>query len=47
MAKCLFVVNRSCIHEGVKVPPQDSSQASVEAMQWGLLYLSVGHDRCY
>jgi hypothetical protein len=22
MVKCLFVVNRSCIHEGVQVPPQ-------------------------
>jgi hypothetical protein len=28
--------------------PEDSNLAwSVEAMQWVLLYLSVGHDRCY
>jgi hypothetical protein len=26
---------------------EDSSQASVEAMQWVLLYLSIGHDKCY
>jgi hypothetical protein len=25
--------------------PEDSSQASVEATQWVLLYLSLGHDR--
>jgi hypothetical protein len=25
--------------------PEDSSQASVEVMQWVLLYLSFGHDR--
>jgi hypothetical protein len=38
MVKCLFVVNRSCIH------PEDSNLASVEAKQWVLLYLSIGHD---
>jgi hypothetical protein len=27
--------------------PEDSSQASVEAMQWVLIYQSIGHDRCY
>jgi hypothetical protein len=27
--------------------PEDSVLASVEAMQWVLLYLSVGNDRCY
>jgi hypothetical protein len=27
--------------------PEDSSQVSVEAVQWGLLYLSIGHDMCY
>jgi hypothetical protein len=51
MGKCLFVVNRSCIHKGFVVPigknPEDSSPASVEAMQWVLLYLSIGHDSCY
>jgi hypothetical protein len=25
----------------------DSNLAKVEAMQWVLLYLSNGHDRCY
>jgi hypothetical protein len=47
MVKCPFVVNRSYIHKGVQVPPQDSSQASGEAMQWVLLYLAIGHDRFY
>jgi hypothetical protein len=27
--------------------PADSTLESVEAMQWVLLYLSIGHDRCY
>jgi hypothetical protein len=27
--------------------PEDSNLASVETMQWVLLYLSIGHDRCY
>jgi hypothetical protein len=49
MVKCLFVVNRSCIHKGFQgVPtgknPEDSNQASVEAMQCVLLYLSIGHE---
>jgi hypothetical protein len=49
MVKCPFVVNRSCIHKGFQgVPtgenPEDSNQASVEAMQCVLLYLSIGHD---
>jgi hypothetical protein len=52
MVKCLFVVNRSCIYEGFSgVPtgknPEDLNLASVEAMQWVLLYLSIGHDKCY
>jgi hypothetical protein len=52
MVKCLFVVNRSCIRKGFQVSstgknPEDSNLAwSVEAMQW-VLYLSIGHDRCY
>jgi hypothetical protein len=48
--KRLFVINRSCIHKGVHVSPQVKiyrSMASVEAMQWVLLYLSIGHDTCY
>jgi hypothetical protein len=49
MVKCLFVVNRSCIHKEFKVSPtgknsEDSNLASVEAMQWALLYLSIGYD---
>jgi hypothetical protein len=52
MVKCLFVVNRSCIHNRVDVSshvknPEDSNVAGVKAMQWVLLYLSIGHDRCY
>jgi hypothetical protein len=27
--------------------PEDSNLASIEAMQWALLYLSIGHDRYY
>jgi hypothetical protein len=27
--------------------PEDSNLAGVETMQWALLYLSVGQDRCY
>jgi hypothetical protein len=27
--------------------PEDSNLASVEAMQWVLLYLSIGRDKCY
>jgi hypothetical protein len=49
--KCLFFVNRSCIQRVLCVPtgknPEDSNPASVEAMQWVLLYLSIGRDRCY
>jgi hypothetical protein len=49
MANCLFVVNRSYIHKGFYVSstginPEDSNLASVEVMQWVLLYLSIGHD---
>jgi hypothetical protein len=36
MVKCLFVVNRSCIHKGFRCSigknPEDSSQVIVEAM---------------
>jgi hypothetical protein len=36
---------------GLGVPtrkrPKDCNLTSVEAMQWGLLYLSLGYDRCY
>jgi hypothetical protein len=27
--------------------PEDSNLAGVVAMQWVLLYVSIGHDRCY
>jgi hypothetical protein len=27
--------------------PEDSNEASMEAMQWVLLYLSIGDDWCY
>jgi hypothetical protein len=37
IVKCLFVVNRSCIEKDFRFP----------AMQWVLLYLSIGHDMCY
>jgi hypothetical protein len=51
MARCLFVINRGCIHKGFGVPtdknPEDSNVASVEATQRVLLYLSVGHDMCH
>jgi hypothetical protein len=36
MTQCLFVVNL-----------EDSNQADVVAVQWVLLYLSIGHDTCY
>jgi hypothetical protein len=44
MVRCLFIVNRSCIYKGfLGAPtgknPEDSNLASVEAMQWVLLYL--------
>jgi hypothetical protein len=47
--KCLFAVNRSCIHGSVWVSPrgknsEDSSLASVEAVQWDILYLPIGDD---
>jgi hypothetical protein len=49
--KYLFVVNRSRIHGFICVlsgkNPEDSNLASVEAMQWILLYGSICHDRCY
>jgi hypothetical protein len=51
IVKCFFVVNRSCMHNILGFPTgktqEDSNLASVEAMQWVLLYLSIGHDRCY
>jgi hypothetical protein len=48
MVKCLFVVNRSCIHKGFYVSPQvenpeDSNLVSVKAMQCVLLYLPIGY----
>jgi hypothetical protein len=48
-AMCLFAVNRSCIHKGFldvltgKIP-DDANLAGVEATQWVLLCLSIGHD---
>jgi hypothetical protein len=52
MVKCFFVVNRYGHAQGfLGVPtgknPEDSNLASVEAMQWVLLDLSIDHDRCY
>jgi hypothetical protein len=51
MVKRLFLVNRSCIHKDFRFPTgknsEDSSLVSVEAVQWVLLYLPNGHDRCY
>jgi hypothetical protein len=51
MVKCLFVVNRSCIHMGLGCPHRYKSRGfksgEREVMQWVLLYLSIGHDRCY
>jgi hypothetical protein len=51
MVKYLFVVNELHTQGFLGVPtgknPDDSNLASVEAMQWVLLYLSIGHDRCY
>jgi hypothetical protein len=51
MVNCLFVVTGAaytrdfrCHH---RKNPEDSNLASVEAMQWALLYLPIGHDRCY
>jgi hypothetical protein len=49
MVKCLFLVNRSCIHTGLKVSPQ----VKIKRIQMCgghavvLLYLSIGPDRCY
>jgi hypothetical protein len=40
--RCYFAVSRSCM-----LNPEDSDLATVKAMQWVLLYLSVGRDRCY
>jgi hypothetical protein len=45
MVKCLFVVNTRALKCPYKTNPDDSNLAwSVEAMQWALLYLSIGHD---
>jgi hypothetical protein len=37
------------LHLGVPTGtnPEDSNPSSVEVMQWVLLYLSIGHDKCY
>jgi hypothetical protein len=45
MVKCLFIVKRNCI--GTTKNPRDSNLANVEAMQWILFNLSIGHDRYY
>jgi hypothetical protein len=50
--KRLFVVNMGCTQKAFfDAPtgknPEDSKVASVEAMQWILLYLSIHHNRCY
>jgi hypothetical protein len=50
MVKWPFVHNRSCIHKDIQVSPhvkypEESNLAGVEAMQWDLLYLPVGHGR--
>jgi hypothetical protein len=52
MVKCLFVIQQELHTQGyLDVPtgrnPDDSNLARVEAMQWVLLYLSIGKDRCY
>jgi hypothetical protein len=53
MMRCLFVVNRSCIYVlrflGVPIckNPEDSNLASLVAMQWVLLCLSICNNRCY
>jgi hypothetical protein len=48
---CLFIVNGAA-HKGLKRPYKlknlkDCSVASGEATQYVILYLSIGHDRCY
>jgi hypothetical protein len=50
--KYLFVANRRCKHGGflggpTGKNPEDSNLPILEAMQWVLLYLSIGHDGCY
>jgi hypothetical protein len=52
MVKWLFVVKRSCNAQGFLGFPtaknaENSNLMSVEAMQWDLLYLSIGHYRSY
>jgi hypothetical protein len=52
MVQCLFAVNSRSIRKGFLVIPKgknrkDSILASVEAMQWALFCLSIGHDRRY
>jgi hypothetical protein len=51
MVKCLFVVNRSCVHRVLGIPTgtnlEDSNLVGMEAMRWVLLCISAGHDRCY
>jgi hypothetical protein len=50
MLKCPFVVCRNCVGF-LCVPtgknPEDVNLASVEAMQWVLLYVSTCHGSCY
>jgi hypothetical protein len=48
MVKCLSLANtQGYLSFPNGKNPEDSKVASVEAMQWVLLYLSLGHDRCY
>jgi hypothetical protein len=52
MVKCLFIDNRSCIHKrflGVQTGKNadDLNLASMEAMQWVVFCLFIGHDRHY
>jgi hypothetical protein len=49
LVKCLFVVNRGCIHKRfLDVPTGNKSNGvkmeCVDTMQWVLLYVSIGHD---
>jgi hypothetical protein len=51
VVKYLFMSTGAAYTRVFSVPtgrnPEDSSQASMEAMQWALPYLSPSHDRCY
>jgi hypothetical protein len=48
----LLIVNRRCIHKGFLLFPKvkiqnNSNLVSLEAMQWVLFCLSIGHDKRY